>query len=106
MKTAKSFHVLGNAHFKMGDFPAAVEAFRKVSDMRSNLLGDHDDTALSYDWLGSAQFSMGDLDGALETFRTDSLIRRGNLMNQLCLATIQKLCQGLSWLGGWKCSIM
>ncbi|XP_020615575.1 tetratricopeptide repeat protein 28-like [Orbicella faveolata] len=53
----------------MGDFTSAVETFRKASDMRSTLLGDHQDTTQSYHFLGLAQCEMGDLKGALESLQ-------------------------------------
>ncbi len=45
--TAETFLVLGQVHFKMGDFPSAVAAFKKATDTRLKLLGEHVHTALS-----------------------------------------------------------
>ncbi|KAJ7348198.1 hypothetical protein OS493_039620 [Desmophyllum pertusum] len=53
----------------------AVEAFQKASNMRSNVLGDHKDTAQSYHWLGKAQHNKRDLDGALESLQKASQMR-------------------------------
>ena len=36
--------------------------------MRSNVLGDHENTACSYHLLGVTQRAMGDLKGALDSF--------------------------------------
>ncbi len=74
--TANSLHVLGEVHYKMGDFSSAVEAFQIASDMRTNLIGDHKDTAMSYYSLGLAQCDMGDLNKALESLQTALQLRR------------------------------
>ena len=37
--------------------------------MRSNVLGDHEETACSYHQLGVVQHGMGDLKGALESLQ-------------------------------------
>jgi len=53
----------------MGDFESAVKAFQTASDMKSTLLGDHQDTAKSYHRLGQAQSNMGDLNETLESLQ-------------------------------------
>ena len=40
--------------------------------MRSNVLGDHEETARSYHQLGVVQHGMGDLKGALKRIRHES----------------------------------
>ncbi|KAJ7348197.1 hypothetical protein OS493_039619 [Desmophyllum pertusum] len=60
----------------MGNYPSAIEALQKASDVRSNLLGDHKDTAQSYHWLGKAKHNKRDLDGALESLQKASQMRK------------------------------
>ena len=67
--TAESFHALGCIHYEIGDMSLAVEAFQVASDMRSNLLGDDQDTVESYSRLGLATCGMGNHKGALESLQ-------------------------------------
>ena len=54
----------------MDDFEEAIRSFRKASEMRLNLLGDHLDTARSYQLLGTAQLRKHDFSDALESLKT------------------------------------
>ncbi|CAH3194963.1 unnamed protein product [Porites evermanni] len=62
----------------IGDREGALDSFQRAANMRSNLLGDHKDTASSYYWLGQVQRDMGDLKGAM-----DSLQRAANMRSNL-----------------------
>ena len=61
--------------------------------MRSNLLGDHKETASSHYWLGLVQHDIGDLKGAL-----DSLQRRTNMESNL-LGDHEDTAYSYFWLG-------
>ncbi len=79
----------------MGDFSLAVAAFQKASDMRSNLLGEHEVTAESYHWpLGLAQFCTRDFNGTLDSLQTAS-----RMSDHHNTPILQKLGSALSWLG-------
>ena len=62
----------------MGDLKGALDSLQRAVNMRSNLLGDHKETASSYYWLGLVQRDIGDLKGAL-----DSLERATNMESNL-----------------------
>ena len=70
------FNYLGSLNCELGDNKSAVEALQEASRIRSNLLGDHEDTARGYHSLGVAQYNLGDLDGALESLQTASRMRK------------------------------
>ena len=65
-----SFEQVGNVCLKIDDFEEAIRSFRKASEFRLNLLGDHLDTARSYDLLGTAQIGKHDFSDALESLNT------------------------------------
>ena len=62
----------------MGDLKGAMDSLQRAANMRSNLLGDHEDPASAYYRLGQVQRDMGDLKGAM-----DSLQRAANMRSNL-----------------------
>ena len=91
----------------MGDLKGAMDSLQRAANMRSNLLGDHEDTAASYHFLGLVQHGMGDSEGALQSLqkaldmRTNLLSDHGDTTsswNEL-RAVRKKLSSGRSLLG-------
>ena len=87
--TAKGFHALECIHYEIDVTPSAVEAFQEASDMRSNILGDHQDTVESYRCLGLAKCGTGEYNKELESLQKALQLGRKRLIeNQLGIANI------------------
>ena len=52
INTARNYNSLGIAQELMGDHEGALDSLQKAANVRSNLLGDHEDTAYSFYSLG------------------------------------------------------
>ena len=53
-----------------------MDSLQRAANMRSNLLGDHEDTADSFYWLGQVQREAGDLTTALESAQLSLRLRK------------------------------
>ena len=73
-QTASAFHNLGCAHFKLKNNKAASKAFQVAANIRSELLGEHEDTAFTHLWLGVVQLRMGAYHDALKSLEESSRI--------------------------------
>ena len=62
----------------MGDLKGAMDSLQRAANMRSSVLGDHQDTASSYYWLGQVQRDIRDIKGAI-----DSLQRAANMRSSV-----------------------
>ena len=67
--TAASFHQIGITYHKMSRYEEAVKQFQKAVELRTELLGDHTETALSLKCLSDSQHASGDVTKAVATLQ-------------------------------------
>ena len=63
----------------MGDLEGAWDSLQRAENLRSRVLGDHEETAKSHYWFGLVQRDMGDLQAALDSSQ------KAATLNQICL---------------------
>ena len=86
-QTGSAFHNLGCAHFKLKNNKAASKAFQVAANIRSALLGEHEDTAFTHLWLGVVQLRMGAYHDALKSLQESSRIYQKIKSNSELTAT-------------------
>ena len=86
-QTASAFHNLGCAHFKLKNNKGASKAFQVAANIRSELLGEHEDTAFTHLWLGVVQLRMGAYHDALKSLQESSRIYQKIKSNSELTAT-------------------
>ena len=59
----------------MGDLKAALDSLQKAANMRSKLLGDHEDTASSCHMLSLVLRDMEDIKGAFDSLQEAANMR-------------------------------